>query len=166
MTSAFHPTDRTAAGHPAAPVWSPAAARLSIIVVIGAAVLVSLSVTPGEASRLATAQAGADLVRLMRFMAALKGLMAACAAAAVLWRLAVPVSPGWLAAYALACGAMVAGPGLIWSMTLVGTGALLLHGGLLATIVLLWRDPQVVQRLDGLLIARRRRQPGQGRPTA
>jgi hypothetical protein len=90
----------------------------------------------------------------MRFMAGLKSLMALGAAAGVMWRLGGPASGAWLAAYAGACGAMAAGPVLIWGLTHVGLGALLLHGGLLACVVMLWRDPAVGARLEAILVRR------------
>jgi hypothetical protein len=104
----------------------------------------------------AVANAGADLTRLLRAMAVIKTMLAAGAVAAVLWRLGGPVSLTWFAAYALCAGAMAMGPGLIWTMAHVGTGAILLHGGLLATLLLLWRDPAVARRLAELVRARRR----------
>jgi hypothetical protein len=103
----------------------------------------------------ALAAADPDLTRLLRAMTGLKLLMAGAASAAVLWRLGSPVSPLWLAAYAVAGGAMFAGPGLIWNMAHLGLGALLLHAGLLATIVLVWRDPIVGKRLEVAIAARR-----------
>jgi hypothetical protein len=42
-------------------------------------------------------------------------------------------------------------------MAHVATGAALLHAGLFATIVLLWRDPAVGARLASLVAARRAR---------
>jgi hypothetical protein len=42
-------------------------------------------------------------------------------------------------------------------MAHVAAGAVLLHAGLLATVVLLWRDPAVGQRLASLVAARRAR---------
>jgi hypothetical protein len=98
-----------------------------------------------------------DLTHLLRAMALIKSVMAVAAAGAVLWRLALPVTPARLAIYALACAAMAGGPGLIWDMAHVGAGALLLHAGLLATILLLWRDPAVSRRLAELVAARRAR---------
>jgi hypothetical protein len=80
-------------------------------------------------------------------MALLKALMAVGMAAAVMWRLGSPVTLGWLAAYALACAGAAAGPGLIWRMAHIGAGALSLHLGLLAALILLWRDPAVGARL-------------------
>jgi len=40
-------------------------------------------------------------------------------------------------------------------MAQVGAGALLLHAGLLLTILLLWRDPVVAGRLAELVATRR-----------
>ena len=80
-------------------------------------------------------------------MALLKALMAAGMVAAVMWRLGSPVTRAWWAAYALACAGAAAGPGLIWQMAHVGAGALTLHVGLLAALILLWRDPAVGARL-------------------
>jgi hypothetical protein len=135
----------------AAPV--PARALLALVVV--AAVAAGLLATEPAAAARAVDAAGADLTRLLRAMAVLKAAMAAGAAAAVLWRLGTAVSWPWLAGYAAACAAMAAGPGLIWDMAHVGLGAALLHGGLLATGLLLWRDPAVGARLSAIVAARR-----------
>jgi hypothetical protein len=134
---------------------SPALARAGILLVVTAALAAGYLATGGAATAAAVAHDGAALTRLMRFMAALKGGLALGAAAAVVWRLGAAVTVPWFAAYALACGAMAAGPGLIWGMAHVGLGALLLHGGLLASILLLWRDPVVGNRLAALVDARR-----------
>jgi hypothetical protein len=40
-------------------------------------------------------------------------------------------------------------------MVYVGSGAVLLHGGIFAAVVLLWRDPSVGQRLAAMIAARR-----------
>lgn len=88
-------------------------------------------------------------------MAAIKGGIAIAGSAVVLWRLGAAISPPWLAAYAITCASMALGPGLIWSMSHVVLGALLLHGGLFATMILLWRDPAVGARLADMVAARR-----------
>jgi hypothetical protein len=108
------------------------------------------------ASGQAIAVAGPSLTRLLRAMAAIKMLIAGMAGAAVYWRLGSPVGVVRFGAYLAAGGAMAAGPGLIWAMSHVGAGALLLHGGLLATILLLWRDPGMAVRLDAAIASRRR----------
>jgi hypothetical protein len=69
--------------------------------------------------------------------------------------MATPTPRGWLAAYAAAAAAMAAGPGMIWSLAHVAIGALLLHAGLLAGLVALWRDPAVGRRIAGLVAKRR-----------
>lgn len=104
----------------------------------------------------AVARAGSELTRLLRCMAMLKAAMAAAALAAVWWRMALPAGAGWTAAYLAAGTAASAGPVLIWGMVHLGLGALLLHGGLFAILVLLWRDPAVAAGL-GAMVAERRR---------
>lgn len=104
----------------------------------------------------AAARAGDELTRLLRCMALLKAAMAAAALGAVWWRLALPAGALRLAAYLAAGAAAAAGPVLIWGMVHLGLGSLLLHGGLFASLVLLWRDPDVAARL-GALVAERRR---------
>jgi hypothetical protein len=136
-------------------VWSTGLARPGLLLVIAAALAAGYLATGGTATAAAVAHDGAALTRLMRFMAALKGALALGATAAVFWRLGAAVTFPWFTAYALACAAMAAGPGLIWGMAHVGLGALFLHGGLLASILLLWRDPVVGNRLAALVDARR-----------
>lgn len=126
---------------------SPAIARALLALVIAVSFAGGLFATGREASASAIALAGADLTHLLRAMALLKALIAAGTVAAVMWRLGSPVTLAWWAAYALACAATTAGPGLIWRMAYVGAGALILHIGLLAALILLWRDPAVGARL-------------------
>jgi hypothetical protein len=98
---------------------------------------------------------GESLTRLMRAMAVIKFVLAFCAFAAIIWRLAAPVTAGWFAAYAAATTGMAAGPGLIWGMVHIIAGAILLHGGLLLAVLLLWRDPAVGAQLAALINRRR-----------
>jgi hypothetical protein len=147
----------TARGAKGAP-GSRTAPVFAMVVLIAAAAVVGFAVTNAQTSAAAVAEAGADLVRLMRGMALIKLSMAALAGGAVLWRLlAAPIRAGWFAAYAVACAAMAAGPGLIWHMDAVRTGAALLHGGLLAAVILVWRDAAVDARLAEIIAARRAR---------
>ena len=129
-------------------------ARALLVLVIAISVAAGLLVTRTEASASAIALAGADLTHLLRAMALLKVAMAAGMAAAVLWRFGSPVTLAWWAAYALVCAGMAAGPGLIWQMVYVRTGALLLHAGLFAVLILLWRDPMTGARLGTMVAAR------------
>jgi hypothetical protein len=133
----------------------PGPARVVLAVAILAAAGGAVLATGPEAAARAVADSGADLTRLLRAMAVLKAFMAAGLVAAVAWRLGAAVALPWLAAYAAAAAAMAAGPVLIWDMAHVGLGAVLLHGGLLAAVLLLWRDPVVGARLSAIVAARR-----------
>jgi hypothetical protein len=137
-------------------IFTPTILCAGMLTLITAAFIAGFLVTGTEATTLAIGRDGADLTRLMRFLAAIKGVMALAASAAVLWRLGVAISLPLFAAYAVTCAAMAAGPGLIWSMSHVALGALLLHGGLFATVLLLWNDPAVGARLADMVAARRR----------
>lgn len=136
---------------PAAAALPSAMARALFVLLILAAATVGVLSTDAGTAHAAAAAAGADLTRLLRLMMLVKGALVAAAVGATLWRLGSPASPVRFAAYALAGGTMVAGPGLIWGMAHVGLGALLMHAGLAATIVLLWRDPAVSGAMDAVL---------------
>ena len=150
------------ATHAAAPVphlrrmAAPTVRRAAMLALIGLAAIAGFVWTGQGPSAAAVALAGPDLTRLLRAMTGLKLLLAAVATAGLLWRLAAPVAWPRFATYALAAGSMAMGPGLIWGMVHVRLGALLLHAGLFALAVLLWRDPASSARLADLITARRR----------
>lgn len=139
------------AGDAGSPV-SPGLARALVVAVLSVAIATGVLVGNDAGVR---AAADPDLARLLRAMAAMKAVLAAGAVAAIIWRLRDSV--GWprLLAYALACAAMAAGPGLIWTLSYVGVGAVLLHAGLFGAVLLLWRDPAVSARLAAMVSARR-----------
>jgi hypothetical protein len=126
-----------------------------LVGLIAASVVLALLTSDAASSAQAVSAAGTDLTRLLRMMAVLKAAMAAGMSAIVFWRLGLAVTLLRLAGYAATCGAMAAGPFLIWNMTHVVAGAMLLHGGLLAAIVLFWRDPAVAGRLAAMMARRR-----------
>jgi hypothetical protein len=142
-----------------AAVQTSAAARWQrgtlLAAMLAAALVAGFLAANPAASAIAAQHDGAALVRLTRFMAALKTLIAGVATLAILWRLAAPATAAWLAAYSLAGAAMAAGPVLIWGLLHIGLGALLLHGGLAATLLLLWRDKATGEQLDRLIAKRR-----------
>ena len=142
----------------AAREWSSAKVVAGMLALMVAAAVASYVLATDSANAAAIRAADPDLVRLLRGMALIKIGMCACAAAGVLWRLrASPIGVGRFAAYGLACAAMSAGPAFIWNMEALRAGAALVHGGLLAAIVVLWTDPAVSARLTALLAARRAR---------
>ena len=100
--------------------------------------------------------AGSDLVLLMRFMAGVKAAMALGAVALVWWRMGAPVGRGTAAAYVAASALMAAGPGLIWDMRHVGLGAMAVHGGLSALLVVGWLDRAGWNGVLGEALAQRR----------
>jgi hypothetical protein len=130
-------------------------ARTLLLAVIALAAAGGMLVTDSATTARAIADAGADWANLLRAMAVLKLAFAGAATAAVLWRLGSPVSATRWGAYALAVAAAWAGPGLIWGLSQILLGTVLLHGGLIATGVLVWRDPATRARLSEV-VARRR----------
>jgi hypothetical protein len=134
---------------------TPTILRGGMLAVMIGALIAGFLVTGTEAANLAIAQYGAELTRLLRFMAAVKAVIAVAGSGAVLWRLGSAISLPRFAAYALTCAVMATGPGLIWSMSHVALGALLFHGGLFATILLFWNDPAVSARLVDMVAVRR-----------
>ena len=119
--------------------------RLSARSLLAAAVVLGtvagFYATPHTTSAAAIADAGPDLVRLLRGMALLKVALVAGAAWFAGWRLRFPARPPLAALYVASLGIMAAGPGLIWSMAHVVLGAVLLHVSLATLLVLFWRDP-------------------------
>jgi hypothetical protein len=129
-------------------------AKTLLVAVVGLAFAGGMLATASTDTARLIAGAGGDWARLLRAMAALKMLFAGAASAAVLWRLGAPISVMRWSGYALAAAATWAGPGLIWGLAHIGLGAALLHGGLIATAILLWRDPATRARLSELVASR------------
>jgi hypothetical protein len=153
--------------HQAAPPKTTVLAQRGLLIaVVAIAAIGGVLVTSPAAVSNAVAQSGPDLTRLLRAMAGIKAMAAIGVVGVLYWRLASPVSRARLAGYALAACAMAAGPGLIWGMVHVGLGALLLHGGLLVGVVVLWRDPAMAVRLSAEIARRRARLGAVGRPAA
>lgn len=132
-------------------------ARALLLVVSLLAFACAMLATDSATTTRAIASAGGDWANLLRAMAGLKLLFAGAAEAVVLWRLGAPISVTRWVGYALAAGAMWAGPALIWGLAHIALGALLLHSGLIATAVLVWRDPATHARLSEIVAAAWRR---------
>ena len=134
---------------------TPLARRAALLAIVGLAAIAGFAATGRDQTAAAIAVTGADFARLMRFMTVVKLLFAATATAGLLWRLGSPASWPRFTSYAIAAALMAAGPELIWGMVHLRLGALLLHGGLAALVVLLWRDPATGRRVAELVAARR-----------
>jgi hypothetical protein len=100
-----------------------------LVLVAAAALMVGLA--PWDvASSHAAAQADRELAMLMRFMAALKGLMALAALALIGWRLGYDTSPRLNLGYLMTAALLVSGSGFIWRIDTVIEGAIAFHAGL------------------------------------
>lgn len=134
---------------------SPTAARVALLLVAGIFVVLGFMVTDQGAVTSAIQEAGPDLTRLTRFMMTTKLAAALCAGGVVYWRLGAPIHLLRLALYTIPIAMMAFGPGLIWNMVYIAPGAGMIVGGIIMTVLLLWRDKAVGQRLDILIKARR-----------
>ena len=108
------------------------------VAVAGTAGFVAGRATAGDASGMEW-----QLAVLLRFMAAVKGLMVLGALGLTQWRVRAPASGALALAYGAALALMAAGPGLIWSLSHIAVGAAAFHAGLLLYLVLAWRDGAV-----------------------
>ena len=86
----------------------------------------------------------ADFLRLMRFMAALKGGFALTAFAACAWRLARPAAFWRGLAYVAGPPLMIVGAFALWVPREPGLAALVLHGGLFAVVAAALTDRDFV----------------------
>lgn len=108
--------------------------RMALLAAAAAAGVLGFAVGGGDG------RAGSDLLVLMRFMAVVKAAMASGAVALVAWRMGAPMGQGMATAYVAATAIMMIGPGLIWDMQHVASGAMAVHGGLSLVLVLAWLD--------------------------
>jgi hypothetical protein len=97
-------------------------------------------VTGAAATAGAVRADGAELVMLLRFMATVKTGMAVGLVALAAWRMGFPARPGMATWYAVACGLMPAGAGLIWGMAHVAIGAVLFHAGMILMMGVAYAD--------------------------
>lgn len=81
-----------------------------------------------------------ELFRLLRGMAAIKGLLAVLAFAAVWWRLGRDATPRLAATYVGAVWVLALAAGLIWQLTAVAAASGLFHCATILLLVAAWRD--------------------------
>ncbi|MDR7040159.1 putative membrane protein [Methylobacterium sp. BE186] len=99
-----------------------------------------------------------DLLRLVRFMAALKGAFALAALVACFWRLRRPALPWRQAVYVVAPALMAGGALALWQVQLPGLAAILLHAGLFGFLAAALTDADFLE-----MPVRRLRQAAGGR---
>ena len=119
--------------------------RVTWSVILYAAVLFA-----GGAGILTAARGGGSsgamewqLTLLLRFMVLIKAAMVLGAVALAQWRLRASISDAMAIGLVAATATMALAPGLIWSMHHIILGAACFHAGLLAYLLLAWRDGSV-----------------------
>ena len=89
----------------------------------------------------------ADLARLLRGMALLKGSIALAAVGVLLWRFGHPTPPRMAAAY-IAGAALIAGASvLIWQLVHIPAAAIAFHVGEFTLLIAAWRDRDGVRAI-------------------
>ena len=78
------------------------------------------------------------LGHLLRGMAAIKGVLALGAAAALAWRFGRPIGGGRALLLMAGCWIMAAAAGMIWQLAHIGAAAVLFHSGELGLLGALW----------------------------
>jgi hypothetical protein len=137
MTTPHLPALGAPLAAPRAALAGSANARLAVLLAGSAvALLATAAWTPATA----VAPADAELVRLLRMMAAIKGLLLVLALGALGWRARRPVAPAFALGYAAAAWSAAAALGAMWRCAAPGTTAVVLHGAALALFVLASRD--------------------------
>ena len=85
----------------------------------------------------------ADLVVLLRAMAAIKAVLVLAALGAVVWRFGLPIGTGTALVYGASIAAMSFATALIFVSAFIGLAAVVFHAGLFAALVAAWRDDRV-----------------------
>lgn len=93
-----------------------------------------IGIAAGLGAGPAAGETDPDLVRLLRFMALLKGVFALVALAACFWRLARPAEAWREAVYVAGPGLMAAGAVCLWQLQSASVSAAILHIGMLALL--------------------------------
>lgn len=109
--------------------------------------LAALALTAGLNATAPTTDVAPDLVRLLRFMALLKGVFALAALAACFWRLARPATLWREAVYVAGPGLMAAGAICLWHVQSPGIAATVLHLGLFALLAAALTDEALIPAL-------------------
>jgi hypothetical protein len=84
--------------------------------------------------------ADADLARLLRGMALIKGFLALAAVGVLLWRFGHPLSQRMAGAYLVGAWLAAGASMLVWQLTLIPLAALVFHLGEITMLLTAWRD--------------------------
>jgi hypothetical protein len=142
-----------AASHPA--VWRTSPWQPALLVLV-CAMAAAGWLLAGNPTQPALLESDAELAMLLRFMAAVKAVMALAVLGVTTWRLGHPATPPIALLYLAAVSLMGAAPGVIWQLSHVGVGAGLFHAGLLLFLGALLADRGEASQLVGAALQRRR----------
>lgn len=93
-------------------------------------------------------ESDAELARLLRGMAVIKGAIALGALSLLLWRFARPVSAPITGVYLVGAWALAGSTVLIFQLTLIPWAAAAFHVGVLSLLVAAWRDDRKPRRVS------------------
>ena len=146
-------------GFPSAPRRVEPYRRITLAFAVIAAAAAGFAIGHDALSVRVAQAAGPDLVRLLRFMAAVKGVLALGAVAVAWWRLGYPASARLAMAAITACALMAAGCGVVWCMAHIVLGSALFYAGLLSLVALGYVDrDEVHDAASNLRLAIQRRE--------
>ena len=111
---------------------------LRLLLLVGCLAAVACAASLGEPTVYLAADA--ELGRLLRGMALIKGSIVLAAVAILVWRLGHPVSARMAGVYLAGAWLTSGASMLIWQLTLIPAAALCFHVGELALLVTAWRD--------------------------
>jgi hypothetical protein len=114
------------------------AAALRAFLVCGCLATVALAAWIGRPEGYLAADA--DLARLLRGMALIKGFLASAAVAVLLWRFGHPLSQRMAAAYLVGAWLAAGASMLVWQLTFIPLAALVFHIGEITMLLTAWRD--------------------------
>lgn len=120
----------------------PTTLRASLLVGIMVAIACAAAIGHPES----LVRADAELARLLRGMALIKGFIALAAVAAILWRFGWSASRGATVAYTTGAWLIAGGSMLIWQLTYIPAAAIAFHVGAFAIVFAACRDDVVRQR--------------------
>jgi hypothetical protein len=111
---------------------------LRVLLLGGCLASIALAAWVGRAE--AYPASDADLARLLRGMALIKGFLALAAVAVLLWRFGHPLSQRMAAAYLVGAWLATGASMMVWQLTLIPLAALTFHLGEITMLLTAWRD--------------------------
>jgi hypothetical protein len=137
-------------------VWRTSPWQPALLVLVGAAVAAGWLAAGLNAAQPSLLEGDAELATLLRFMAAVKAVIALAVLGVTAWRLGHPATPAIALLYLASVSLMAAAPGVIWQLAHVGVGAGLFHAGLLLFLGALVADRGGASQLVGTALQRAR----------